>query len=616
MMEVFDTSIFLVIMLSGSILCIRKYPQIFVRTIPITCTSIVTILFLTGIMSGLKYGVIIILMLTLGIYIYVVIRFIMNHGEKGVSKVPYLWIISFLMIYFLMCYATNGKLFSGHDEFSHWGDIVKVMVELDDFGTNAYSESLFPSYPPGISLLQYFMTKIHYILFGHEFAEWLCYLTRNMLMLSFIIPFFEKETNKMIRTILATAMIVLAPMVFFSYESYQKIYADCMLGVLTGCGFAAIIIWQDHKTYRTIYISAVCIMLVLTKDAGLLMAAMIGLAYAIVVMLDTTNCTDRIREILWIFAAISIPKLLWNYKVWISGVTKVFSNPYDFKEILQIIFGNVQSYRTKVWIKFGEAFRTVCLGGGKLRFTCLVWAIILVGGIAIVLFYSVIRKKRVNLCLIKSRIVVFLSLVMTYVIFVLGICFSYMYKFGEGEALELASFSRYISIVYTALWIFLIIMVFNMEIRKKYKIINVVLLLIVELMISPLDYAYIFFKGYDAQNSIEFRRQYEYVQKQITEMTADSDSKLYFVAEKEDYRFHYLICKYIARPYSLIEDKIFSKDMDSREFMDILYQYDYLVLYEPNEEFQKKYENIFVGETPKTGVYYINKERNELISNN
>ena len=78
------------------------------------------------------------------------------------------------------------------------------------------------------------------------------------------------------------------------------------------------------KEIRVSVIGDRCIMLVLTKDAGLLMAAMIGLAYAIVVMLDTTNCTDRIREILWIFAAISIPKLLWNYKVWISGVTKVF----------------------------------------------------------------------------------------------------------------------------------------------------------------------------------------------------------------------------------------------------------------------------------------------------
>lgn len=567
-------------------------------------------------MGGLKYGVIIILLLTLGIYIYGVIKVIKDHGEKGVNKVSYLWIISFLMIYFLMCYATNGKLFSGTDEFSHWGDIVKVMVALDDFGTNAYSESLFPSYPPGISLLQYFMTKIHYILFEHEFAEWLCYLTRNMLMLSFLIPFFEKEANKIIRAILATAMVVLAPMVFFSYESYQKIYADCMLGVLTGCGFAAIIIWQDHKAYRTTYISTVCIMLVLTKDAGLLMAAMIGIAYAIAVIFDNTNCTDRIRDILWIFAAISIPKLLWNYKVWSSGVTKAFSNPYDFKEILQIIFGNVQTYRTEVWIKFGEAFKTVYLGGGKLRFTCLIWAIILIGGIAIVLFCPVIRKTQVNLCLIKSRIVVFLSLVMTYAIFVLGICFSYMYKFGEGEALELASFSRYISIIYTALWIFLIMMAFNMEIRKKYKIINVVLLLIAELMISPLDYANIFFRGYDAQNSIEFRRQYEDVQKQITEMTAELDSKIYFIAEKEDYSFHYLICKYIARPYTLTKDKIFSKGMDSRDFMDILDQYDYLVLYEPDEEFQKKYADIFAGEIPITGIYYIDKGRNVLISNN
>ena len=54
-----------------------------------------------------------------------------------------------------LSYLDYGMVASVWDEFSHWADIVKVMTQLDDFGTNPLSHSRFQSYPPAMALYRF-----------------------------------------------------------------------------------------------------------------------------------------------------------------------------------------------------------------------------------------------------------------------------------------------------------------------------------------------------------------------------------------------------------------------------------------------------------------------------
>lgn len=156
--------LFLAICSAGSVLGAAVFQRKYGEILPISCSVIVLLLFLCGIFGHLGFGVILIVLLTVGIYILSIVWMIRKKNYREVLYhlfTPGLCVFTLFALAFL--YLDYGLLSTHIDEFTHWTDIVKVMVIYDDFGTNVLSQSTFPTYPPGTALFEYFFQKISFL---------------------------------------------------------------------------------------------------------------------------------------------------------------------------------------------------------------------------------------------------------------------------------------------------------------------------------------------------------------------------------------------------------------------------------------------------------------------
>lgn len=148
--------------------------------------------------------------------------------------------IAFLILSVVAVRSVSGKLFDSWDEFSHWGDIVKAMSFLDDFGTNSLSFSLFKNYPPGMSLLQYFLEKLLMFFPKVHFEEWLTYFVYQVYCFSFLIPLFCLKTQKgagsrIVSGLLSAAVVFFAPLTFAESIELRSGYDNLVSMIQTNC---------------------------------------------------------------------------------------------------------------------------------------------------------------------------------------------------------------------------------------------------------------------------------------------------------------------------------------------------------------------------------------------
>ena len=184
------------ILISGSMLGSAVWKKRFEDLLPIGCASIVLMLFLCGILGFLKQGVYLVLIISVFLWSYSLCHLFRNKTWKEFGNnflTPAFCI--FLAAYIVLTYTNYGMMAATWDEFSHWADIVKAMVSIDDFGTNPEAQSIFQSYPPGMSLFQYFFEKVYLLLNrGELFSEWRLYFSYQIFFLSFFMPFLRKLT--------------------------------------------------------------------------------------------------------------------------------------------------------------------------------------------------------------------------------------------------------------------------------------------------------------------------------------------------------------------------------------------------------------------------------------
>ena len=141
--------------------CAARWERSFEDMLPISCGGILCILFCAGMLGGLKAGVVL-GMAVCGLLWLLSLRG-MSGGGFGRFRRAFFTPGFFLFLLFQMLFAFClwGKLFDKTDELTHWGDIVRILCNLDAFGTAPGSNAQYASYPPGMALMQYFLQKLH-----------------------------------------------------------------------------------------------------------------------------------------------------------------------------------------------------------------------------------------------------------------------------------------------------------------------------------------------------------------------------------------------------------------------------------------------------------------------
>ena len=508
------------------------------------------------------------------------------------------------------------------------------MYEINDYGTNPLSNSEFGSYPPAMALFQYFTLVVRDIVTGnHTFVEWKMYLAFQTLFLCLFMPFLKFLDFKKPIKIIISAIIVFCIPLFFFPSVYSTICIDPFLGMLAGFSMATIIVDRQKTGLEVMTLIFCGFMLVLTKESGMLFAVFLFGAYIVdqftqYSLRQEFSDSSKIKLVLSLLAlplTIAVAKLTWSYNVKSNGASIIFSNKINFAELFQIILSTYSGYRNDVWVAFNSSFftKTVVLGNSSVSLSYSVLLVILFS----LIYFIAIRMMAVDPIDTRRLKRIFWLLTFESIVFIFGLCVSYMFKFSEYEATRLASYERYIGTIFLMLWT--VIVLTTIRLPSEYGCRGnrlSVLFLCVIFLVTPFSEVYSFINKQTVKSSIKTRNNYSDFAKTVSYLIGQNKAKIYFISQQNN-GYDYWIMRYLLRPYSFsknfswsIGKPFYDGDVWTRTIMadewqrELLNSYDYVFLYKLNEYFFEKYSCLFsnpnlVGEKI---LYKVNKDSGQL----
>ena len=586
------------ILVTGSIFGTAVFRKKFEDFLPITCSAIVLIMFFAGTLNILKTGVY--LTLSLCCVLWLISAFVVIKEKKVVDFLKNFLTpgcLVFTFLYFVLGTLSRDMVATNWDEFSHWADIVKAMTLLDDLGTNPNAYAVFPSYPPGMALFQYFVQKIYLLVKPEEiFSEWRLFFSYQIFFISFMMPFFKGIVYRNpLKIVLIGLLIWLAPMLFFT-NIYSCIYIDPILGFVAGTAFVAIFTEKEKDWLYDIFIYAAVSILILMKDAGMLFAVFIIIGYVIDLLGrdSQTGLRNKLKNFNLLkvtigCCAILIPKFLWSRELRINQVEVAFSGKVNIKELIGIMLGHdSDNYRSQVLRYFVKAMknRKIAIGDTSIELSYIIFLLILIGLVCLLYF----RYKKT---MPVQKITIYLAVIVS-VVFVCGMCVSYMYKFSMQEALELAAFERYLRIILHFLWIFVLgVLSRLLAIDERQKLLFSIVILGFSVVCIPWSTVGNNVTRRTVHYARNERASYQEIVDQIENVSDDEHSPLILslVCLEETY-CERLIFGYTLRPHRF--EWNYPDDITADEWQkELADDIDYVALYKIDETFIEKFAVVF-----------------------
>lgn len=186
-------------------------------------------------------------------------------------------------------------------------------------------------------------------------------------------------------------------------------------------------------------------------------------------------------------------------------------------------------------------------------------------------------------------------------IYILGMALTFMFKFTEYEAVKLASFERYLNIVFLFVWLFIALTTLFIltECLSSKGVIAVFLCAL--LIVTPLKNVITFVNGTTVKESITIRKPYEPLSKLI-HTVCDGNDKIFFISQDTS-GFDYWVTRYNARPNQITGWAIGESDYyngmyqylySAEEWQALLVkEFDYVALFKLNDYFFKHYTVLF-----------------------
>ena len=457
--------LFLALLCSGSVFAAAWTKTRFEEVLPITAMSVVLLVFVFGIAGHLYAGVVFCAIAAVILWLLALIYIIWKKDFKAfISAFITPASVLFVALFFFLSVCNFDRLVGAEfDEYHHWADIVKVMTILDDFGTNAASNSMFASYPPAMAIFQYFFQKI-YLLTNQDgvFSEWRLYLAYQLFCYIPLFPFLRNcSLKKPLVIVLYCAAFFVSPLIFFD-RLYVNTLIDPFIGFLSGAGLARVLLCNKKNLLYSVYIWMLCATLTISKDAGLMFSLFLVVAYCIDHVIQNVSARDQkperknfAKNLVFISAAMAtalLPKLLWVIELKLSKTYIQFSGKINFKQLVFILLGKDNTYRSDVWktyiiTQFSHPYQ---FGTLSLPF----FAVTLLTLIGFYWLCRIYKKKWPEKR--KNTLAIFAVATIEIFVYLFGMGVMYMFKFSEEEALDLACMSRYLNIVFLSSWILIV----------------------------------------------------------------------------------------------------------------------------------------------------------------
>ena len=618
--------LFLIVISAFAVFACFKLNRTFEEAIPISCMGIILVLFLFGVLHILKIGAVVIGITAVLLYVYT-IYWIVKNGIKTVVKERIFNLVTpgfviFVIFSVMLAYWNQDRMATRTDEFSHWLDTVVIMAQIDAFGTTPGSTAVFPSYPPAMSLFQYMLEKINILVTG-DFSEWKTYYAYQLLVVVILLPFIKTKgetLSKKIANIVLWVPLLIAPLYFFS-EAFCSLYIDPFLGVVGGCGFAAISLTKNKDWLYTTYISMLCATLTLAKDVGIYLALFIAGYYVI----DRLSYKNKLIDEKSIFTTIApvlsliLAKILWKVELALTDTTPKFSEPFDLAGTIATINGRGDDFQTTVYNNFISAITYRYIYIERMGFNYIL--VMVLFAVAFIVIHLKLFDKG---ALKKAGAIAGAVIPSVAIIFYIMSMFPlYISRFSEEEATNLASFDRYCGIMFLTGTVLLLLLLKELicDIKNKYNMLLVAVLMTTFIFHSKAEQIGYYTSRRLVYDSLNFRKGVDTLAYKINSNTPE-DACILLVGDDSDAIYHPILAT-ISKPRSFTFSDIYfsaSKDesgtgLSVADMKEILASnYEYVAIYNVTENLSVNYKNLFENQNDisQLSLYGVDKETGSL----
>lgn len=513
---------------------------------------------------------------------------------------------------------TRAMQFHSWDEFSHWGTVAKAFFIFDSLSPYNPADLAFRSYPPAVSIFQYFVNKVSFGWFeGNVFWAY------QILIFAALVPFAAKLVwRKPLAVAIAGLAFLVAPLMFFA--AYSQVYVDPILGVLFGYSFA-LVATSDLRTRATkLQLSVALAVLVLSKDSGLFLAAIV-LVYYLVRQVQTRQFTlenlKRPTGLLAILApvlALVVANLSWSLLLTSQKIEKAFSQPLQASSIFDAFGGGGPAYFEQIRTNFGQAFLSKPIGE-----TLSSIAIIIVFTLVLVAIFPLrIRDDESKLGFTPA-----ITLIVGGVIYTVGLLVLYFFRFGEYEAVNLASFSRYLGTYWAGVAVFITAMLVSAMGQKQDKKLLVAASsgwLVFTMLVAPISNFFTLASNPGA-SSQQLRSQFAPLAQQAQMAGIEKGSKVWIIAQHTS-GFEYWIYRYMILQAHVNQGSwsigtksgdgdMWTTEMDQAEWAKQLGDYEFVVFLSANETFMNEFGGIFKDQSQlnSTNTFKVVKQGDSVV---
>lgn len=599
-------------------ICFRRRIE---ETIPVSILGLILVLYILGLACGgsLLPGVYVCLACG-GISFLYVGKSIITDRDRVKENCLVPGLLVYFVLFAWLWYINRNRLFSSWDEFSHWGLVVKNMDFFDWFGNHPESTVSFRGYPPATALWQYFIGKLYGV-----FSEEHVYQATGWLIVALCMPIASKmKWKNTFRAFFSVSFLIAVPMIFNA--SYLiLLYVDVILGIMLGyllyCGFFS----EKKDVFYYVNISVVLCALALTKASGVFLAlvatAVIG-GYELVKAAKGRQKRDIKRVLIMLagfLAAILIGKFSWSIYLKLTETSEAWNtSSMTFSNIFNLFLGKGEGYQYTTITNFLNALGEIDFNSYIFNMRYVSWVVL-----TMALFYVLSRwvKEKSGFQFYAWGSMIGLA------IYTIGLMLLYVFTYSEYEAVNLASFQRYLATYFVALAYFISGVLFTEINGRDVQTVRKVTMAAVgvSLLLVPVraiwDVTVLYKNTVNA--TIAQRANYRGIEPYLNEMDWNyTEDRIWYISQNTT-GFDYLNLSYLAVPIKPAESgnwslgepyydgDFYTIDISPEEWLERLEtQNAYVYLYKIDEIFIERYKEAFESEKEivQGGMYKLDRQ--------
>ncbi len=382
----------------------------------------VSVLFLAGILNLLPE-------VTIGLYLIGFAGIIYSFYErknltfiKAYINIGYMVLLILLLIFTIYL---KGKKFSNYDTFSHWGTVVRRMLDMNRYPNFNDAFIMFKEYPLGSSTYIYYFARLV------STSESIQMLAQSYMILAAVLPLYSfAQKNQLAISVISVSFI---NYVLLYNTVITKLCVDTLLPLVGISGILFTYLHcKDGKKIMYYFAAFYMVLLIQIKNSGIFFTAIIAVQLIIF--------ARKSRECLHGGISIALPFI--SFILWHKHCKYVFYSAATSKHAM-----TVENFKRVFEAKTKENIMQICDSFLKFTFTYKeLWITVGIGALIGVLIF-LMNKEKFGKVFLKTAA---FSLVI-YVTYQIGMLAMYLFSMPGKEATDLSSIERYTKTILIAI---------------------------------------------------------------------------------------------------------------------------------------------------------------------